>query len=190
MAHPASPSVCQTKNPDGVVYLLGCQPCVDLGLHFGNDLLDAGVLQSGVERFERAVNIDCAAVESGQILFGDSGALRDLGCNRLGVECEAEDAGGLRVGVDLGSFRPGADLRSVGVVLVEDVADEEAQHAGIVADGLDEAVSLVADEFIVRALNAVADEVQDFGIGVKEVDERNSALDVLGGCGDGGDRRL
>lgn len=82
------------------------------------------------------------------------------------------------------------NLRSVGVVLVEDVADEEAQHAGIVADGLDEAVSLVADEFIVRALNAVADEVQDFGIGVKEVDERNSALDVLGGCGDGGDRRL
>ena len=190
MAHPARPSVSQTKNPDGVVYLLGCQPCVDLGLHFGNDLLDAGVLQSGVERFERAVNIDCAAVESGQIFFDNSGALRDLGCNRLGVECEAEDAGGLRVGVDLGSFRPGADLRSVGVVLVEDVADEEAQHAGIVADGLDEAVSLVADEFIVRALNAVADEVQDFGIGVKEVDERNSALDVLGGCGDSGDRRL
>lgn len=124
------PSVSQTKNPDGVVYLLGCQPCVDLGLHFGNDLLDAGVLQSGVERFERAVNIDCAAVESGQIFFDNSGALRDLGCNRLGVECEAEDAGGLRVGVDLGSFRPGADLRSVGVVLVEDVADEEARMPG------------------------------------------------------------
>lgn len=79
MAHPARPSVSQTKNPDGVVYLLGCQPCVDLGLHFGNDLLDAGVLQSGVERFERAVNIDCAAVESGQIFFDNSGALRDLG---------------------------------------------------------------------------------------------------------------
>ncbi len=31
---------------------------------------------------------------------------------------------------------------------------------------------------------------RNFGIGVKEVDERNSALDVLGGCGDSGDRRL
>ena len=36
----------------------------------------------------------------------------------------------------------------------------------------------------------MADEVQDFGIGVEEIDERNGTFHVLGGCGDSGDRRL